>query len=162
MTQPTASHNQDCPGTNGQTDLSRVVSVKGSQMDLNIGPGVLPDFIVEANAAINRGFIAEAVELLNAENVEIASRKAVENPEQADRIYFMLALTFQKTRQLKKAEQWYEKILEHQEHALVLNELGCIYQHLGQTFDAMNTEREQSGSSRIIRVSAAITPRTSY
>ncbi len=137
MTQPTASHNQDCPGTDGQTDLSQVVSVNNAQMDLNIGPGVLPDFIAEANTAINRGLIAEAVELLNAENVEIACRKAAENPDQADLIYFMLALTFQKTRQLRKAAQWYEKILEHREDALVLNELGCIYQHLGRTFDAM-------------------------
>ena len=33
---------------NAGADLSGIVSVKNSQMDLNIDPGVLPDFIAEA------------------------------------------------------------------------------------------------------------------
>jgi len=148
MTLPAVSHDQHCQGTDGQlspapeqmnagTDLSKVVSVKNSQMELNIPTGVLPDFITEANVAINRGLIAEAIDLLNDDNVAMAGQMAAESQMHADVIYFMLALTFQKTRQLKKAERWYKKILEHQQNALVLNELGCICQNMGRVSDAM-------------------------
>ncbi|KPK43422.1 MAG: hypothetical protein AMJ65_05860 [Phycisphaerae bacterium SG8_4] len=153
MTLPAVSNDQRCPETDGQLsaapeqtntriDLSKVVSVKNLQMQLNIPAGFLPDFIAEANMAVNRGLIAKAVDLLNDDNVAKASQIAAANPMQADVIYFMLALTFQKTRQLKKAARWYKKILEHQQNALVLNELGCIYQNIGRLSDAMEYRRK--------------------
>ncbi|MHC4352786.1 MAG: O-linked N-acetylglucosamine transferase, SPINDLY family protein [Planctomycetota bacterium] len=110
-------------------------------MELEIPRGILPDFLVEANEAVNRGHITEAIGLMSDENVGQACRKAEKDQQHADIIFLMLALIFQKTRQLKKAAKWYQKILEHQQNALVLNELGCIYQNIGRVSDAMEYRR---------------------
>lgn len=127
--------------SDGRISLSDVLFVKNGQMELKIPRGVLPDFLVEANDAVNRGHIAEAIGLMSDDNVAKACRKAEEDRQQADVIFLMLALIFQKTRQLKKAAEWYEKILEHQQNALVLNELGCIYQNTGRMSEAMEYRR---------------------
>ncbi len=126
---------------NGRIDLSEVLFLKNGQMELKVPRGVLPDFLVEANEAVNRGHISKAIELMSDENIEQARRKAQEDRRHADIIFLMLALIFQKTRQLKKAAKWYEKILEHQQNALVLNELGCIYQNTGRISEAMEYRR---------------------
>jgi len=128
--------------TNERISLSKVLFVKNGQMELKIPKGVLPDFIVEANDAVNMGHIAEGVELLNDDNVSEACRMAEADLRHADIIYLMLALIFQKTRQLKNAEKWYKKILEHEQNALVFNELGCIYQNIGRVSDAMECRRK--------------------
>jgi predicted O-linked N-acetylglucosamine transferase (SPINDLY family) len=111
-------------------------------MELKIPRGVLPDFLVQANAAVNRGYVTEAIALMNDENVRQACRRAEDDQSRADIIFLMLALIFQKTRQLRKAAKWYNKILEHQQNALVLNELGCIYQNTGRASEAMEYRRK--------------------
>ena len=131
--QPPASSKQ----SNDRISLSEVLFVKNGQLELKIPRGVLPDFLVEANDAVNRGNITEAIGLMSDENVEQACRKAEKDRRRADIIFLMLALIFQKTRQLKKAAKWYEKTLEHQQNPLVLNELGCIYQNTGRVTEAM-------------------------
>ena len=127
--------------SNDKISLSEVLFVKNGQMELKIPRGVLPDFLVEANDAVNRGHITEAIGLMSDENVEQACRKAEKDQRRADIIFLMLALIFQKTRQLKKAAKWYETILEHQQNAWVLNELGCIYQNTGRVSEAMEYRR---------------------
>lgn len=127
--------------SNDGINLSEVLFLKNGQMELKIPRGVLPDFLVEANGAVNRGHIAEAIDLMSDENVGQARRKAEQDQRHADIIFLMLALIFQKTRRLKKAAEWYEKILEHQQNALVLNELGCIYQNTGRISEAMEYRR---------------------
>jgi len=111
-------------------------------MELKIPRGILPDFIVKANDAVNRGHISEAMELLSDDNVSEASRMAEADQSHADIVFLMLALIFQKTQQLKEAEKWYKKILEHEQNALVLNELGCIYQSIGRLSEAMECRRK--------------------
>ena len=49
--------------------LSKVLFVKNGLMELKIPRGVLPDFLVEANAEVNKGHIAEAIALMSDENV---------------------------------------------------------------------------------------------
>ena len=127
--------------SNGRISLSEVLLVKNGQLELKIPRGVLPDFLVEANDAVNRGHINEAIGLMSDENVGQACRKAEKDRQRSDIIFLMLALIFQKTRQLKKAAKWYEKILEHQQNAWVLNELGCIYQNTGRVSEAMEYRR---------------------
>ena len=128
-------------GGDGRISLSKVLFVKNGLMELKIPRGVLPEFLVEANTAVNRGRITEAVALMSDDNVREACRMAQENRRRADIIFLMLALTFQKTMQLKKAAKWYKRILEHQHNAWVLNELGCIYQNIGRVSDAMEYRR---------------------
>jgi len=129
-------------GGDGRISLSKVLFVKNGLMELKIPRGVLPEFLAEANTAVNRGRITEAVALMSDDNVREACRMAQENRRRADIIFLMLALTFQKTMQLKKAAKWYKRILEHQHNAWVLNELGCIYQNIGRVSDAMEYRRK--------------------
>jgi predicted O-linked N-acetylglucosamine transferase (SPINDLY family) len=134
---PSTAHKQ----SDDRISLSKVLFLKNGLMELKIPRGVLPDFLVQANAAVNKGHIAEAIALMCDDNVSQARRKAQGDPRQADIIFLMLGLIFQKTRQLKKAALWYKKILEHQQNALVLNELACIYQNIGRMSDAMEYRR---------------------
>ncbi len=70
--QPSASSKR----SNGRISLSEVLFVKNGLMELKIPRGVLPDFLVEANAEVNRGHVAEAIALMSDDNVRQACRKA--------------------------------------------------------------------------------------
>lgn len=129
--------------THARVSLSEVLFVKDGRMELNIPRGILlPEFIVKANAAADRGRIAEAKRLFNDRNIEKACKIAEEDQTHADIIYLLLAIILQKTGQIEKAEKWYKKILEHQENAFVHNELGCIYQNVGRVLDALECRKK--------------------
>ena len=101
-------------------------------MQLNIRRHVIPNFLVKANMAANTGRMRQASELLNDHNIKIACRMAAENPSHADAIYLLLGVISQKVERLKDALKWYEKILEHQQNALVANAIATIYQTIGR------------------------------
>jgi protein O-GlcNAc transferase len=145
-------HNLQCANTEShvridseqagdRVSLSDVLSVKDGQMHLDIPKLGLPEFIIKANSAADRGRISEAAKLFNDHNVQIACEMAEKDERHADIIYLLLALMFQKIGENEKAARWYKKILEHQENAFVYNELGCIYQSVGRVLDAMECRK---------------------
>ncbi|TKJ33000.1 MAG: hypothetical protein CEE38_21880 [Planctomycetes bacterium B3_Pla] len=116
----------------GSTLLSQCLTSEGGHMQLNIPGHVLPDFLIEANTAVNNKQLPRAGELLNADNIEIACRMATKNPSHGDVIYLLLGMISRKTGRLKDALKWYGRILQHQQNALVANEIAIIYQIMGR------------------------------
>jgi predicted O-linked N-acetylglucosamine transferase (SPINDLY family) len=122
----------DCRQNSGDDLLSQCLTSKDGVMQLNIPRHVIPDFLAQANTAVNTGRIRQASELLNDHNIEIACRMAAKNPSYADVIYLLLGVISQKVERLKDALKWYERILEHQQNALVVNEIATVYQTIGR------------------------------
>ncbi|UCF16361.1 MAG: tetratricopeptide repeat protein [Phycisphaerales bacterium] len=116
----------------GKSLLSECLLSDRGNMELNIPGHVLPDFLVEANSAVNSNRLTRAGELLNAQNIETACKIATENPSHADVIYLMLGIISQKLGRLKDALGWYKRILESQANALVANEIANIYRKIGR------------------------------
>ncbi|MHC4072909.1 MAG: hypothetical protein ACYTGS_12890, partial [Planctomycetota bacterium] len=116
----------------GSTLLSQCLTSEGGHIQLNIPGHVLPDFLIEANTAVNNKQFPRAGELLNADNIEVACRMAAKNPSHGDVIYLMLGKISQKIGRLKDALKWYGRILQHQQNALVANEIAIIYQIMGR------------------------------
>ena len=112
--------------------LSDCLTSDKGNMQLNIPGDVLPQFLIEANSAVNANRLARAGELINTENIEVARRMATENPSHGDVIYLLLGVISQKLGRLSDALSWYKKILENQPNALVANEIATIYQKLGR------------------------------
>lgn len=127
-----ANRSVDGGDSPGITLLSQCLTSKDGHMRLDIPRHALPEFLVEANAAVNAGHISQASELINSNNIEKACAVAAENPSCADVIYLMLGVISQKVGQLKDALKWYEGILEHQQNALIANEIANIYQTVGR------------------------------
>ncbi|MHC4495763.1 MAG: O-linked N-acetylglucosamine transferase family protein, partial [Planctomycetota bacterium] len=116
----------------GSTLLSQCLTSEGGHIQLNIPGHVLPDFLIEANTAVNNKQLPRAGELLNADNIEIACRMAAKNPSHGDVIYLMLGKISQRIGRLKDALKWYDRILQHQQNALIANEIANIYQIMGR------------------------------
>ena len=127
-----ANRSVDGVDSSGMTLLSECLTSKDGHMRLDIPRHALPDFLVEANAAVNAGHISQASKLINSNNVKKACAMAAENSSCADVIYLMLGVISQKVGQLKDALKWYERILKHQQNALIANEIATIYQTVGR------------------------------
>ncbi len=119
-----------------KADLSQFLVEKDGVRQLVVSKENLPPFIVEADKAIITGDIDRAIKLLNEESVESVRQLLAKDPSRVD-VMLTLAIMFSKTEQLKKAEEWYKKLLEHQPYALIFNELACIYQKVGHVSEAM-------------------------
>jgi len=147
-----ASRPADGGEASGETFLSRCLTSDSGNMKLNIPRHILPDFLVEANTAVNTGSISAAGELLNDQNVQIACEMATNNPSSANVIYLLLAMVLQKIGKPKLSLKWYKKILQTEQNALIANEIATIYQAAGvfskvvqyRTM-AMEIEPENSG-----------------
>ncbi len=126
MSQPLTS--QSAGQKNG---LAQAFPSKEGLIELKVSRDAMPEFLIKANEAVNAGCIEEAKVLLSASAVEAVRQMAEKNPSQAETMYLVLAMVFQKTAQLKKAEKWYKKILERGPNGLVLNELAGIYRQTG-------------------------------
>ncbi|MGD8501509.1 MAG: hypothetical protein PVJ86_12725, partial [Phycisphaerales bacterium] len=113
-----------------------LVEEKGQPRRLLISMEGLPKFLVDANAAVETGRIAEATDILNDQAIETVRQMLEKNPSRID-VMLLVAIMLGKTGQLKEAEQWYKKLLEVEPHALVLNELACIYHSTGRLSMAM-------------------------
>lgn len=95
----------------------------------------LPQCLIEAKAATEQGRIAEAQEILNNKAIEAVSKMLEEYPSRTS-VMFMLALMLYKIGRWNQAEQWYKKILEVEQHALALHELGRICRRTGRLTEA--------------------------
>jgi len=127
-----ADHPANHKEGSGQDLLSKCLTSQDGLMALTIPRDAIPDFLVQANEAVNIGRITEAAELISAHNIAIACRTADAKPQYADVIFLLLGVILQKVGQLKDALQWYERILERRPNALVANEIANIYQTIGR------------------------------
>ncbi len=119
-----------------ENNLSKLLFQKEASAGLKIPKGILPEFLMRAYSAASLGRVAEAASLVDDRAVEIIRQKAKENPSCADIMYLILARVFQKAGQFKKAEQWYEEIIQRVPHPSVLSELAHLCQIAGRLSQA--------------------------
>jgi predicted O-linked N-acetylglucosamine transferase (SPINDLY family) len=103
---------------------------------INLSTNNMPQFLIEANAAVEAGRIDEAAKLLGDRNIETIRQMVQENACRTD-VMFMLALMFFSAKDFHNSEIWFKEILEKQPHALVYHELGRICMFTGRMSEAM-------------------------
>ena len=101
----------------------------------------LPQFLARANAAADAGRIEEATRLLNDDAVELV-REMVENDPSRVFVMYALATAFRKTGQMRRAEDWYKKILKGGQDNSAYNELGIICRAQGRLSEAIQYRRK--------------------
>ena len=114
----------------------RSLTYSDGEFGMPVQSGDLPAFLVEANEALRAGNIQQAAEILNDCNIDLVQRMVQDDPSRTD-IMFVVARLFFDTKQLGEAEKWYRRILEQEENALVINELGCICKLSGRLTEEM-------------------------
>ena len=119
----------------------KTLILKDGNLHLPTPPGVLPQSLIEANEAAASGGIEEATKLLN-EKVEQAVLEIIaQEPSRTD-IMLAMGMLFKQTRQLYKAKELFEKILQQEPHPLVYNELAYICRCLGQLSEAIQYQKQ--------------------
>jgi len=108
---------------------------------INLSVEQMPQFLVEANTAIEAGRIDEAAKLLCGQNIENI-RRATDLNECRPDVMFMLALMFFSVRDFHNSEIWFKEVLKRQPHALVYHELGRICMFTGRMSEAMEYRRK--------------------
>jgi len=101
----------------------------------------LPQSLIKANQAVAAGRVKEAIKLLN-DQAEEAARQIIEQDPSRTDIMLVLGMVFKQTRQINKAKEWFENILNQEPHALVHNELGYICQRMGHLSEAMEYQKK--------------------
>jgi len=127
---PTSGDSDITVGRN--QDLSQYITVKDGQAQIVFPTGLLPDFIAHALHAVNTGQRDQARALLNADHLDGIDTWVKDHMPSRDLVYFLLGTVLHKLDQVQDAVQWYEKILENQSHAFVLQELARLYRRLGK------------------------------
>lgn len=129
----------------GQTETKksrlRTLSLKDGNLHLPGSSSELPQSLIKANQAVATGQVRKAARLLN-DKVEQAVRKIIEQDPSRTDIMLALGMVFKQTRQINKAKEWFENILEQEPHALVYNELGYIYQFMGRLSEAIRYQKK--------------------
>ncbi len=103
---------------------------------INLSADNMPQFLVEANAAVKAGRIDEAVKLLGNQNIATI-RQMIANGTCRTDVMFMLALMFFAVKDFHNSEIWFKEVLKRQPHALVYHELGRICMFTGRMSEAM-------------------------
>jgi len=101
----------------------------------------LPRFLVSANAAAQAGRIEQAIGLLNDDAVKVVEEMVEKNPSQGF-VMYALASLFRKTGQIRRAEQWYKKILKKGPDNAAYNELAIICRAKGRLSQAIQYRRK--------------------
>ncbi len=115
--------------------------LKEGNLHLPSPTGVLPKSLIEANEAAITGKVEEAAKLLN-EKVEQAVLDIIKQDPCRTDIMLVLGMLFKQTRQIHKAKNLFEKILQQEPHPLVYNELGYICQCMGQLSEAIQYQKK--------------------
>ncbi|MBN1805679.1 MAG: tetratricopeptide repeat protein [Sedimentisphaerales bacterium] len=115
--------------------------LKNGNLHLPSPASALPKELIEANDAAAKGMIEEATRLLS-NKVEKAMLEIIEQDPHRTDIMLVLGMLFKQTRQIKKAKGLFEKILLHEPHPLVYNELGYLYQCTGQLSQAIQYQQK--------------------
>ncbi len=121
-------------GESGKTEQSLTSRQSNHKHDL-------PQFLARANAAADAGRIEEATRLLNDDAVELV-REMVENDPSRVFVMYALATAFRKTGQMRRAEDWYKKILKGGRDNSAYNELGTICRAQGRLSEAIQYRRK--------------------
>ncbi len=114
----------------------KTLILKEGNLHLPDPTGVLPKSLIEANEAAAAGRVEEATRLLN-DKVEQAVLEIIEQDPLRTDIMLVLGMLFKQTRQIYKAKELFEKILQQEQHPLVYNELGYICQCMGHMSEAI-------------------------
>jgi protein O-GlcNAc transferase len=104
--------------------------LKDGNLHLSSPNGALPQSLIEANEAAAKGKYEEAARLLN-DKVEKAMLEIIKQDPHRTDIMLVLGMLFKQTRQLQRAKQLFEEILQYEQHPLVYNELGYICECMG-------------------------------
>lgn len=99
--------------------------VKEGGFEISLADGALPEFLVEANAAIRAGHIEQTISLLDEHNIAVARRLTEQDPTRTD-VMFVLAKLFVDTEQYTRAEEWYGKILDREANGIVFDAMADI------------------------------------
>ena len=108
---------------------------------INLSIDDMPQFLVEANAAVEAGQISEVTKLLNDQNIETIRQMIEKNACRTD-VIFLLALMFYCVKDFHNSEIWFKEVLKHQLHALVYHELGRICMFTGRMSEAMQYRKK--------------------
>ena len=109
--------------TDQKNSLSQFIFSDNGELQLRVPKDGVPEFFVEVGGYVNTGQTKKAAKLLK-NHADKALAQALKNdPSKESLMYLLLALMFQRTGQVQKAEEWYKKILELETNALVFNEL---------------------------------------
>ena len=111
--------------------LSDCLRSDGGQIAFAVPDGVLPGFLIDAFNATLQGDLGQAAQLIGPQNQALVDRMMVEQWPGALLASVIMATVLQRVGQLEAAIQRYEAIVRLEPHALVLNELGTIYQAMG-------------------------------
>ncbi|NQT02280.1 MAG: hypothetical protein HQ580_09665 [Planctomycetes bacterium] len=128
----------------GQTETKQgrlqALVLKDGNLYLRSPSGELPQSLIEANEAAATGRIEEATRLLNGKVEQAVVEIIAHDPFRTD-IMLVLGMVFKQTRQINKAKEWFEKILQQESHPLVCNELGYICRCMGHLSDAIQYQK---------------------
>ncbi|RKY24815.1 MAG: hypothetical protein DRP62_02875 [Planctomycetota bacterium] len=103
---------------------------------------VVPEFLVSARAAVEDGQIDRAAGLIDAHAIEVVRQMLDKDPSRTD-VVFTLAMVLWKTGRVKRAKEWYKKLLEwSQQVGTVYDKLGCLCQFTGRMSEAVQYHRK--------------------
>ncbi|MFC1760933.1 hypothetical protein ACFL6U_02505 [Planctomycetota bacterium] len=117
--------------------LDNYLSSENGKIQLKIPDGALPGSLIEAYNLVGQGRMQAALQALDEKALDQIQCLGHRHYRNIDLVYVVLALTYQRAEKLPEAVSWYERILEHQEHALVCNELAELYGNLGYPSKAL-------------------------
>lgn len=125
------------------TSQGRLNSLVLEDGDLRIQnlSGDLPESLIRANEAIRLGEVGKADMILYHEcrgEIEEILNNA---PSRTD-VMLVVAMIFRQTNRMDKAKQLFRKILSHEPHGLIYNELGQTCEHMGCISESMQYYRK--------------------
>ena len=134
---------QSCDSTQTEANQGRLKTLifKDGNLHLPSPTGALPQSLIEANQAAASGRIEEATKLLNDKVEQAVLEIIAQDPLRTD-IMLAMGMLFKQIRQINKAKELFEKILQHEPHPLVYNELGYICQCIGQLSQAIQYQQK--------------------
>jgi len=123
-------------------NLSDYLSLVNGHIQINCPPNYIPQEFIKAEEYVIEGQIKEAEGIINTDAIERIDQLAQKEPFKASIIYLALAGILQRMKKFNKAEELYKKILKHQSHALILNEMANMYQTAKSPSKAMQYRKK--------------------
>lgn len=117
--------------TSPWVDLHEVLLQEDGVIRLEISAGMLPPFLQRAYqrslSAVSETTIDD---LILPQDLDFVEQAARERHAVLPAVYLVLALVYQRFERLKTASQWYERLLDLQDHELIYDELIGLFQKL--------------------------------
>jgi protein O-GlcNAc transferase len=119
--QPTTHNSQ--PTTQGGRLRSLLADKEG--LGITVPQGLLPPFLLEANALLRSGRVEQAKALLGGGNLRLLEDQVASDPTLTD-LMFVAARLLAEVGQPQAAEPWYRRILSMESHAQVWADLAKV------------------------------------